>query len=109
VMNRGRLIKNATVSELVGSAGSVYVEVDDRERAQATLTGLANVRRVHIQADGLVIEVTGGQRSDIASALVGAGLRLETIMPTQSLEDAFLELLAVSDDSGQHPGKEVGP
>ncbi|MDQ1467992.1 MAG: type transport system ATP-binding protein, partial [Actinomycetota bacterium] len=30
VMNHGRLIANGTVSELVGSAGSIYVEVDDR-------------------------------------------------------------------------------
>jgi len=35
-----------------------------------------------------------GARSDLAAALVGGGFRLETIMPTQQLEDAFLDLLA---------------
>jgi hypothetical protein len=31
------------------------------------------------------------------SALVAAGLRIETIMPTQRLEDAFLEILEAGD------------
>ena len=39
-----------------------------------------------------------GRRSDLASALIGAGFRLETIMPTQQLEDAFLDLLEVGAD-----------
>ena len=38
-----------------------------------------------------------GKAADIAAALVGAGLRLETIMPTQRLEDAFLDLLAANE------------
>jgi ABC-2 type transport system ATP-binding protein len=97
VMNHGRLVADGTVSDLIGSTGStgsIYVEVDDRERARALLTSLAGVAQVQTQGDGLVIELHEGRRSDIADALVGAGLRLETIMPTQRLEDAFLDLLA---------------
>jgi ABC-2 type transport system ATP-binding protein len=94
VMNHGRLIANGTVSELVGSAGSIYVEVDDRERAHALLASLPIVSTVHVQGDGLVVELREGRRSDLASALVAAGLRLETLTATQRLEDAFLELLA---------------
>ena len=97
VMNRGRLVAHGTVSELIGSAGSVYVEVDDRERARAVLAALAGVNKVHVQGDGLVLELREGTRSDVAAALVGAGLRLETIMPTQQLEDAFLDILAAGD------------
>ncbi len=97
VMNHGRLVADGTVSELIGSAGSVYVEVDDRERARSLLSNLANVSKVEIQGDGLVIELRVGRRSDVAGALVGAGLRLETIMPTQRLEDAFLDLLAAGE------------
>jgi ABC-2 type transport system ATP-binding protein len=97
VMNHGRLIADGTVSDLIGSAGSVYVEVDDRERARALLSNLTVVAKVQTQGDGLVIELRDGQRSDVAAALVGAGLRLETIMATQRLEDAFLELLAAGD------------
>jgi len=93
VMNRGRLVASGTVSELIGSTGSVYVEVDDRERARAVLGALPGVGEMHVQGDGLVVELHDGRRSDLAAALTGAGLRLETIMPTQRLEDAFLELL----------------
>jgi ABC-2 type transport system ATP-binding protein len=94
VMNGGRLVASGTVAELVGSAGSVYVEVDDRERARALLAGLTIVAAVHVQGEGLVVELREGRRSDVAAALTGAGFRLETIMATQRLEDAFLELLA---------------
>ena len=106
VMNHGRLVADGTVSELIGSAGSVYVEVDDRERARAVLANVVGVGQVQTQGDGLVVELRDGRRSDVAAALVGAGLRLETIMATQRLEDAFLELLAAGDAArsrAEHP------
>jgi ABC-2 type transport system ATP-binding protein len=107
VMNRGRLVADGTVSELVGSTGSVYVEVDDRERARVILSGLSGIGRMHPQGDGIVVEMHDGSRSEVAAALVGAGLRLETIMPTQRLEDAFLDLLASRD--GDLPVNAVEP
>jgi ABC-2 type transport system ATP-binding protein len=100
VMNHGRLIASGTVSELIGTSGSVYVEVDDRDRAQGVLADLANVSSVQPQGDGLVVELRDGLRSDLSAALTAAGLRLETIMPTQRLEDAFLDLLASGDVDG---------
>jgi len=103
VMNHGRLVADGTVTELIGSTGSVYIEVDDRERARAVLQGLKIVERVQSQGDGLVVELRDGRRSEVAAALVGAGLQLETIMATQRLEDAFLELLAAGD--GQPPAR----
>ena len=96
VMNHGRLVRAGTVSDLIGSAGSVYIEVDDRERARALLAQQPGVTKVVAQGDGLVVDLRDGRRSDLAAVLVGAGLRLETITATQRLEDAFLELL---DDS----------
>ena len=94
VMNHGRLVAGGTVTELIGASGSVYVEVDDRERARVVLAAVDGVSRVESRGDGLVVELQRGRRSDLAAALVSAGLRLETIMPTQRLEDAFLDLLA---------------
>jgi ABC-2 type transport system ATP-binding protein len=94
VMNHGRLVAGGTVSELIGSAGSVYVEVDDRERARLLLADLPSVAAVQVQGDGLIVSLRDGRRSDLASLLVGAGLRLETLTATQTLEDAFLDLLA---------------
>ena len=102
VMNYGRLVADGTVTELIGSSGSVYLEVDDRARAQAMLENLPLVASVQVQGDGLVVELRDGQRSDVAAAVIGAGLRLETIMPTQRLEDAFLDLLAAGDPASRN-------
>jgi ABC-2 type transport system ATP-binding protein len=94
VMNRGRLVVDGTVHDLIGATGSVYLEVDDRERAQTVLGALPIVESVQRQGDGLVVRLRDGQRSDLATALMHGGIRLETLMATQRLEDAFLELLA---------------
>jgi ABC-2 type transport system ATP-binding protein len=94
VMNDGRLVAQGAVSELIGANGSVYVEVDDRERARQLLASLPGVAHVAVQGDGLVVDMSHGTRSDLAAALVSGGFKLETIMPTQQLEDAFLDLLA---------------
>jgi ABC-2 type transport system ATP-binding protein len=112
VMNNGRLIADGTVSDLIGSAGSVYLEVDDREQAQSILRQVPGVTGVTAQGDGLVVDQSSGTRADLAAALVGAGLRLETIMATQRLEDAFLDLLESSrtvppDPSGVESAEEV--
>jgi ABC-2 type transport system ATP-binding protein len=97
VMNHGRLVRSGTVSELIGASGSVYVEVDDRQRARAVLDTMPGVTGVHPQGDGLFADLRVGRRSDLVAALVAAGLRIETVMPTQRLEDAFLELLEAGD------------
>jgi len=93
VMNHGRLVAGGTVAELIGSSGSVYVEVDDRERARTVLAGVAGVQDVTHSGDGLIVELHSGRRSDLVAALTAAGVRVETIMQTQRLEDAFLDLL----------------
>ncbi len=97
VMNHGHLVRSGTVADLIGASGSVYIEVDDRERARTVLTRVGGVAAVDLQGDGLVVDQRAGSRSDLVAALVAAGLRLETIMPTQRLEDAFLELLESGD------------
>jgi ABC-2 type transport system ATP-binding protein len=99
VMNHGRLITSGTVSDLVGTTRSIYVEVDDRAAAGAVLAGLPGVSNVQTQGDGLVMRLHDGRRSDVAAALFAAGLRLETLMPTARLEDAFLDLLASGDEA----------
>jgi ABC-2 type transport system ATP-binding protein len=101
VMNRGRLVRGGTVSAVIGSSGSVYVEIDDPARARDVLAHVPGVTGVQTQGDGLLVDLRDGRRSDVAAALVAAGLRLETIMPTQRLEDAFLDLLDQGDGESQ--------
>ena len=97
VMNHGRLVRSGTVSELIGASG--------RSTSRSTIGsgpgpcwrdagGRPTCSR---RATGWWLTLRDGRRSDVAAALVGAGLRLETIMPTQRLEDAFLELLEAGD------------
>lgn len=101
VMNHGRLVADGTVSELIGTTGSVYIEVDDRSRAQTLLVGMPAVVSVQVQGDGLIVELQEKRhRFELAAAIVGEGLHLETIMPTQRLEDAFLNLLEAQASSG---------
>jgi ABC-2 type transport system ATP-binding protein len=97
VMNRGRLVTHGTVADLVGSAKSVFVQVDDLPRGRNVLAGLPQVGNVQLQTDGLIVELSSGSRADLTAALVTAGLRVETVMATQRLEDAFLDLLAAND------------
>lgn len=100
VIDRGRLVAEGTVADLVGSAGSIYVEVDDPVRGAEVLAAVTGVQRVRPQGDGLVVEREGGRRADLADALVHAGLRLETLTATHGLEDAFLDLLGEGDRPG---------
>ena len=93
IMNRGRLVASGTVGDLIGSAGTVYLEVDDPARARAVLEGLDGVGHVTSQGDGLAVELEHGRRSDLVAALVAAGVRVETVTAMQRLEDAFLRLL----------------
>src|SRR4051794_22278971 len=96
-MQRGRLVRSGTVHDLVGTTGSAYVEVDDRARARDVLAQLPDVVSVRVQGDGLVVEQSRGARAELTAALVAAGLRVDTVMATQRLEDAFLELLDADD------------
>jgi ABC-2 type transport system ATP-binding protein len=94
VIDHGEVVADGTVQELIGASGAVYLEVDDRHRAIEVLATLPHVSHVQPQGDGLVFDLGDGRRSDIAAAITAAGLRLETLMPTQQLEHAFLDLLA---------------
>jgi ABC-2 type transport system ATP-binding protein len=100
VMNHGRLVTHGTVDELIGSTKSVFVQVDDLQRGSDLLTALPQVSDVQMQTDGLIVELRDGSRADLTAALVGAGLRVETVMATQRLEDAFLDLLAANETNG---------
>lgn len=98
VMNRGRLVSAGTVSELTGATTTVYLEVDDRGRAISVLDGLAGVERVRKEGPGLTLELDGAERKTLVSALVEAGVGVETVTSRNRLEDAFIELL---DDSSR--------
>ena len=93
VVNRGHVVATGTVAELIGSATTVYLEVDDVARAREALGRMKGVRAVTEEGAGLSVELDGVDRKDVVGKLVRARIGVETVMSRHRLEDAFLELL----------------
>jgi ABC-2 type transport system ATP-binding protein len=93
VMDKGKLVATGSVSDLIGTSGTVYVEVDDSAAARRVLEGLPSVLRIDDEMPGLAVTMDGGRRSDLVAALVAAGLAVETVTARRRLEDAFLGLV----------------
>jgi ABC-2 type transport system ATP-binding protein len=94
VMDKGRLVATGAVSDLVQASTSAYFEVDDTARAEQVIRALPGVRGVRAEHPGLSVDLDGIRRSEVVSALVNAGLAVETVQSRHRLEDAFLGLLA---------------
>jgi ABC-2 type transport system ATP-binding protein len=92
VMDKGRLVATGTVAELVGAAGSVYLEVDDVQVARRVLRAVPGVLRVADEHPGLSVEVRDVPRRALVAALVAAGVGVETVTARHQLEDVFLGL-----------------
>lgn len=94
VMDRGRLVAADSVATLVGESDrSVYLEVDDTDRARSVLAGIAGVVGVHAEGDGLTVELDGVERSALVATLVRADVGVRTVTARRRLEDAFLQLV----------------
>jgi ABC-2 type transport system ATP-binding protein len=97
VMDKGRLVAAGSVADLIGDAGSVYLEVDDEAAARRVLETLPMVRRIEPEQPGLAVAIEGGKRSDIVTALVQAGIAVETVTARRRLEEAFLGLVEAAE------------
>jgi ABC-2 type transport system ATP-binding protein len=93
VMDRGRVIRAGTVSELTQGSASAYLEVDDSPRANAFLGTLSGVRAVAPEGPGIAVELDGMTRAQLVRALVEHGVDVDTITSRHRLEDAFLGLI----------------
>ncbi len=117
VMSRGRLVAAGTVDELRSSGATVRIEVDDLATATGVLRRLPAVGRVEIDGPELVVQLHDGRRSDLVTALVMAGIRVESVTATRDLEDVFLGLVdqseqlrtahAAQPDPSAQPGEET--
>jgi ABC-2 type transport system ATP-binding protein len=97
VMDKGRLVAAGSVAALIGTAGSVYLEVDDVARAAEVLREHPGVRAVTAEPPGLSVDmIDGTERSSLVAALVNRGIGVETVMLRRRLEDAFLGLVEAS-------------
>jgi ABC-2 type transport system ATP-binding protein len=93
VMNRGRLVTEGSVDAIISTRSSVHLEVDDIAKARGVLDTLAGVVDVRQEGAALRLQLANGRRSDVVAALVAAGVRVETIMASENLEEAFLALV----------------
>jgi ABC-2 type transport system ATP-binding protein len=99
VMDKGKLVASGSVADLIGDAGSVYLEVDDEDAARRVLEQLPIVTRIEPEAPGIAVSIEGGRRSDIVAALVHAGVAVQTVTARRRLEEAFLGLVEAMDAS----------
>jgi ABC-2 type transport system ATP-binding protein len=97
VMAKGKLVASGTVEELIGGRQSVYVEVDDVERALRVLQATPGVIRAEPEPPGVAVALDGIARNEIVAALVHAGVGVETVSTRRRLEDAFLGMMEGED------------
>jgi ABC-2 type transport system ATP-binding protein len=102
VMDKGQLVTTGTVRELLATSTTAYFEVDDVETARRVLSSAPGVAQVTDESPGLSVELDGAHRAALVTALVNAGVAVETVMARHQLEDAFLGLV------GRHTERHIG-
>jgi ABC-2 type transport system ATP-binding protein len=94
VVNKGLVVAQGRVEEIVGDSPSVQFEVSDVAAASGVLGGMAGIRSVQPDGAGaLVVDIDGTPRSEVVAALVNAGVGVDRVVPRRRLEDAFLSLV----------------
>jgi ABC-2 type transport system ATP-binding protein len=93
VMHQGRLVAQGEVSELVGTATALVVDVDQPERAAAVAASVDGAREVDVTPTGITLKLVGTPRSELVRVLVADGLAVDRITPQRGLEEAFLALV----------------
>jgi ABC-2 type transport system ATP-binding protein len=95
VIDRGRLIAQGRISELIGSGpAELDIGCDDSRTALDVLTGHPSIAAVHETADGLRATLAGNNGiASINAKLVEAGVGVFRLAPLrESLEHRFLEM-----------------
>lgn len=93
IVQRGRLIAEGWVDELVHREPRLLVGVDAPERARDLVRAILPAAQVTVDGETLVITGAGVRPAELNAALVGAGFAVDELHTVQSsLEEAFLEL-----------------
>jgi ABC-2 type transport system ATP-binding protein len=94
VMAKGKLVAAGSVDELIGSRQSIYIEVDDTERALQLLKSTKGVLKAEAEPPaGIAVVLNGVARKEIVASLVNAGIGIETVATRRRLEEAFLGMM----------------
>ena len=98
VMNQGRRIAAGPVADIIGEGGALLVGTTEVDRAVSVLRGLTGIESAEARGDGVQVHPNGMPASAVVAALVGAGIPVDRVGPSQRLEDAFLALIDVPPD-----------
>jgi ABC-2 type transport system ATP-binding protein len=94
VINRGRIVTEATVAELRGG-GRLLVRAEPIDIALTVATGIVGDDAVEVTDGALHLRIDPGRAPEIARALVTAGANLHELRPSErSLEEVFFEMTA---------------
>ncbi|MFX0591392.1 alpha/beta fold hydrolase [Melissospora conviva] len=96
VVNKGAIVANGEVDEIVGESPSVLFDVDDPVAARAVIDKIDGVRLLPEPGGALVVDTDGVPRREVVAELVRAGIGVERVVPRRRLEDAFLALVGES-------------
>lgn len=93
IMNRGRVVVQGGVHELLGGAGQIEVQVQPQDAAVSLLARIPWVAGVHADNGGLLVSAPLDRASEVNQALAGAGLYASLIRPHElSLEQYFIDV-----------------
>ena len=99
VLNRGELLAQGLVAELVRKEKMLRIEVADSQAAASQLGTLDDLGSVKVENGTLLIEATLDDSERISAHLAQVGIYLRRIEPVGSdLEEFFLDLTRDSDD-----------
>ncbi len=101
ILNKGELIAEGAVEELLRRKEVIQVRVADLERAAALLRRLAWVREVRREDDRLLVEAPIARSAEVNAALARRGLYASEIRPLETtLEAFFLQVTQEEADNG---------
>jgi ABC-2 type transport system ATP-binding protein len=110
VVHLGRTIAAGTVAELVSTSGEMVFDVDDQDTAERVLRTMAtDLERTEA---GLQVDLGSVPPAQAVSALVAAGVAVNSASPRNRLEDVFLAMVDASGAAGSssdHPTAGAGP
>jgi ABC-2 type transport system ATP-binding protein len=106
VLVGGRVIREGSVSELIGAENALYeLVVEGADEARIRQFG-PGVQSVHALEGRLLVKVSEAESQNVLKTLVAEGARVTRFAPSRSgLEDQFMRALK---EAGRHVGAEIG-
>lgn len=97
VINRGNLLAQGFINELVRQDNALRLQIADLTAGANHLASLADIGKVEIKEDHLLLEASMDQADKIREHLANVGIYPSRIEPQKSnLEDFFIDLMKTS-------------